>query len=239
MKTRTRLLTAALVAAALLPVSSHHTDPAPPATVAAPVAGPAVVEPKAPPGTPDLSVARSRFAELVVDDRPPPAGYTRDGFDPHSWSDLDRDGCSTREDVMAHWLGTPLLGGMCDASGTMPDPYTGHAMVVPGQVDIDHVVSLLDAWRAGAATWSAAARESYYNDERNLVPTTAHVNRAKGSRGPDQWMPPDAGYRCTYAKIYVGVKHVYRLSITSAQRAALGAALDRCPVAPGTATSAR
>lgn len=232
---RATVVAACALALAVVPVACGPQPEPQARSVAAPT-GPEVVAPPAPPGTPDVSVAKRGLDKLARDERPMPAGYSREQFGGR-WTDPDHNHCSTREDVLGGWLGTPLLGGMCDASGSMPDPYTGSPMVVPGEADIDHVVSLADAWRSGAASWTAQQRAAFYNDQRNLVPTRASVNRAKGDRGPDTWLPPRQEYRCSYALIYVGTKAHYGLSVTNAQATQLKVLLDRCPVLPGLITT--
>lgn len=232
---RARVVAAFAVALALVPVACGP-DPQP-RSVAAPVVvttatpGPEVVAPKAPPGTPDVSVARRELAGLVREERPMPPGYSREQFGGR-WVDLDGNACTTREDVLGDWLGIPLLGGMCDASGSILDPYVGNALIVPGEADLDHVVSLADAWRSGATGWTAQRRIAFYNDPRNLVPTRASVNRSKGDKGPERWLPPRREYRCSYALIYVGTKAEYGLSVTNGQAEVLRHTLDRCPLLP-------
>ena len=43
-----------------------------------------------------------------------------------------------------------------------------------------------------------------------------------------QWMPPNAGYACSYGRIYVTVKTAYGLSVTPSERSALDKALATC-----------
>ena len=42
-------------------------------------------------------------------------------------------------------------------------------------INIDHVVSLKDAYESGAANWSASKKEAFANDRRNHVPSCSRV----------------------------------------------------------------
>jgi hypothetical protein len=51
-------------------------------------------------------------------------------------------------------------------------------------INIDHVVSLKDAYDSGAAFWSASRRQTFANDRSSHVPSCDRVNSSKGSAGP-------------------------------------------------------
>jgi hypothetical protein len=46
------------------------------------------------------------------------------------------------------------------------------------------------AWKHGASQWTSAKREQFANDETNLVAVEASLNRQKGDKGPNEWLPP-------------------------------------------------
>ena len=48
--------------------------------------------------------------------------------------------------------------------------------------DIDHIVSLRNAWAEGAAAWTPEKRKAFANDEGNLWVLKRHLNEAKGDR---------------------------------------------------------
>jgi hypothetical protein len=54
-------------------------------------------------------------------------------------------------------------------SGEWLDPYTGTTLEVSGDVDIDHIVPLANAWRSGANDWDESQREAYANDPGVLL----------------------------------------------------------------------
>ena len=86
-------------------------------------AGPAAAAPASASGD-----AASALAALPVKGRAPKTGYDRDQFGP-AWADVDRNGCDTRNDVLARDLtGETFKPGTHDCvvlTGTLADPYTG------------------------------------------------------------------------------------------------------------------
>ena len=148
-------------------------------------------------------------------------GYTRAAFG-DGWADLDRDGCNTREEVLARDAVIATFGpNGCIDIVSITDPYTGLDVHGRTNIDVDHVVSLADAWRSGANGWTDAQRRRFANDESNLLPTADEVNSAKSDRGPDRWRPPSQAGWCGYAGTYARVKNTYRLGVTDAQLAAV------------------
>ncbi len=159
-------------------------------------------------------------------------GYHREAFG-SGWADLNGDGCDTRDEVLAEWAVTLTLDqDGCAAEVTITDPYTLAPVTGRGNIDVDHVVSLADAWRSGASAWAAEERERFANDPTNLLPTADEVNAAKGDRGPDRWRPPARSGWCWYGTIYRHVKDTYELRITTAQAAAVGELTAGCQWAP-------
>ena len=118
-------------------------------------------------------------------------------------------------------------------SGTLIDPYTGGTVYfVRGgsrDVDIDHVVSLSDAWQKGAQRLSYDTRVRFANDPLNLMPVAASVNSAKSDGDAATWLPPRKLYRCAFIARQVAVKIRYALWVTSAEQAAMVRILSTCP----------
>jgi hypothetical protein len=179
------------------------------------------------------------LAGLAVKGRAPMTGYARTQFGP-AWSDVDHNGCDTRNDVLRRDLtDLALRPGTHDCvvlAGVRLDPYTGKDLhyVRGGSVgvDIDHVVALGDAWATGAQYWPAARRLALANDPLNLLAVDASANRQKGDADAASWLPPQKSYRCAYVARQVAVKAKYRLWVTAAERAAIGRVLDTCPAEP-------
>jgi hypothetical protein len=174
------------------------------------------------------------LAQLPVRDRDP-LGYRRDAFGEQGW--LELQGCDTRNRMLRRDLTDvvirPGTEGCVVESGLLRDPYTGATVTfVRGPATspltpVDHVVSLADAYRAGAARWPTARRRAFANDPQNLLVTTAAVSAAKGDRTADEWLPPTA--MCRYARIVVAVKATHQLSVSAPELDALARVLASCP----------
>ena len=164
-------------------------------------------------------------------------GYERDLFG-SGWKDPDRNGCDSRNDVLARDLtAVTFREGTSDCvvlSGVLRDPYTAAVIdfvrgdTTSEMVQIDHVVPLSWAWRYGAARWDAAERELFANDPDNLLAVDGPTNSAKSDSGPAEWMPPDSSYHCAYASRFTGVLTEYALPIDEADRSALLAVAATC-----------
>jgi len=192
-----------------------------------------------PPLPPSARLDRLTVVERTTAD----PSYRRAEFG-ESWADLDSDGCNTRDEVLLATVDRSKSyqtqrQGRCRAdmvAGTWVDMYTGALMTwsnlkepVQAQgIPIDHIVSLAGAYRYGARDWTDQQRVEFANDELNLTPTTAALNRAKTDSDPASWTPPPAG-RCAYATRYIAVKSKYDLPVDPEEKAALQGLLDSCP----------
>jgi hypothetical protein len=179
------------------------------------------------------------LATLPVKGRAPKTGYDRDQFG-QAWSDVDRNGCDTRNDVLARDLTQetfkPGTGDCVVLTGTLADPYTGTTIEFQkgdgSSVDIDHVVALSDAWQTGAFSWDEARRTALANDPLNLLAVDYAANRQKGDGDAATWLPDNRGYRCAYVARQVAVKSAYGLWVTPAEHDAIAGVLASCPGEP-------
>jgi hypothetical protein len=188
---------------------------------------------------PSADAARRQLSELRVRPAGSMAGYSREEF-PH-WSDAqefgwklpggtpDSESCDARDAALIRDGREERVETYCDvASGSWFDPYGGQTYADPGDIDIDHVVPLANAWRSGASSWDTAKRESFANVPRDLLSVDDGLNQSKGDKGPEAWKPPRKAYWCVYAKRWIGIKYYWDLSVTGAERTALKQMLDRC-----------
>lgn len=181
-----------------------------------------------PPGIPTASTAKSELASLTVAAQGSQDGYSRDLF-PH-WITISGN-CDTRETVLKRDGTNVVQSSSCAAtSGTWVSPYDGATWTAASDLDIDHLVPLSNAWKSGAAAWTTAQRQTFANDltHPQLLAVTDNVNESKGDSGPEDWKPPLQSYWCTYAEMWVKVKSVYDLTITSAEKSALTSMLNTC-----------
>jgi len=162
--------------------------------------------------------------------------YDRTFFGP-AWQSPEATGCDTRNEVLGRWLNEVRLAegqGCSVVSGWFIDPYTGHYIEYQRgpetsvEVQIDHVVSLADAWRKGAAGWDRARAQAFANDPLNLVPTQDWVNREKGALDASQWLPHHEGFWCHFAVQQILVKEKYGLGVSDAELGELSRALEAC-----------
>lgn len=181
-----------------------------------------------PPGIPSAATAKSNLATLTVAPDGTIDGYSRTLF-PH-WIDQGNS-CNTREVVLKRdGIGVTTGSDCAPTGGKWVSPYDGATWTAASDIDIDHVVQLADAWRTDAAKWTTAQRQAFANDLTGpqLIAVTDNVNQQKGDKSPDAWKPPLTGYRCTYARMRVGSKYKYKLTINSAEKTALTDMLGRC-----------
>ena len=195
-----------------------------------------------PAGTLDPAAAVAALVDLTVAEKTSLDGYERgcgegEGcvFGP-AWSDVDRNGCDQRNDVLRRDLTEVQVRegtqGCVVVAGMLDDPYTGAAVPFAkadaAQVPIDHVVPLAAAWVQGGAAWTDDEREQFANDLGNLMATTRAENSAKGDSTADEWVPPDVEYGCSYATVVITVKDRYGLAVSPAEAGALESLLATC-----------
>jgi hypothetical protein len=206
----------------------------------APASPQVTVTPPPPDGAfpPPLDRARQELAQLTVAKNQGSSSYQRSAFGP-GWGGYGYypklpGGCQARDEVLRRDLANVKAGdkNRCIIfSGLLHDPYTGkelpYSRYGSTDIQIDHVVALGAAWRSGASTWTVERRTQFANDTGNMLAVDGPANNDKGSKTPDQWRPPKA-YWCPYAKRWIGIKHRYGLTVTAAEKTALGQLLGVC-----------
>ena len=225
------------------PESSEPTTAPPPVPSRLPNSTPTATPAKPKPSSGAASKARQRLAQLQIIDRQPRGlrPYVRKEFG-SSWSDIDRNGCNQRDDVLRRDATQDTLKtqwqGRCPhdvLAGTWIDPYTGKTLVftdlkAPHQsraIQIDHVVPLAEAWRSGAHAWDYEQRRQFANTLDNLLAVDGPTNMSKGDDDPAAWRPRK-GFQCSYAKRWIRVKHDWSLGADKSEIRALGEMLDYC-----------
>jgi hypothetical protein len=175
----------------------------------------------------------SALNSLEVKGRAPKTGYSRAQF-PH-WSDLDRNGCDARNDILNRDLTDVIFkAGTRDCkviSGVLLDPFSNKVIAftsVKSAVDIDHLVALSNAWQTGAAYFDRSKRSQIANDPLNLLAVDARLNRQKGDGDAATWLPPHKPFRCEYVSRQVAVKAKYSLWVTAAEKDAITRVLNQC-----------
>ena len=179
------------------------------------------------PDTADAEDSLARLKRLNVARPDSMRGYSRDRF-PH-WRSSGEN-CDVRDTVLKRDGTRVKVRGCNVTAGRWTSVYDGKAFTDPALMDVDHMVPLANAWRSGAAGWSDDRRGDFANDlERpQLIAVSAASNRAKGDQDPSTWKPKVTTIWCQYAEDWIAVKSHWRLSVTTAERAALIDMLETC-----------
>jgi hypothetical protein len=197
-----------------------------------------------------MGTARAALESLPVKGRAPKTGYDREQFG-QRWADTDRNGCDTRNDILARDLTAeafkPGTQNCVVLTGVLDDPYTAtrihfqRGQDTSSDVQIDHVVSLSDAWQKGAQQLSAAERTAFANDPLNLLAVDGPANAQKSDGDAATWLPGNRSFRCDFVARQIAVKAAYELWVTAAEKDAMTRVLTDCPdqVLPGAGTASR
>ena len=190
----------------------------------------------APIGSDEASEALRILNTLPVKGRAPKTGYSRAQFG-DAWSDIDHNGCDTRNDILNRDLTAKQhknSRGCVVISGILKDPYTGKVINfmrgkdTSEQVQIDHVVALSDAWQSGAQEISAQERLQLANDPENLLAVDGPANQQKSDSDAATWLPANASFRCPYVARQIRVKAKYHLWVKPAEKEAMINVLTPC-----------
>jgi Protein of unknown function (DUF1524) len=213
-----------------------HNAPKPPSAASPP----ATSQPPATPASPTYDTARATLARLPVKGWDRNTDFVRYRFG-QAWSDdvnveFGHNGCNTRDDVLRRDLADLIVrAGTCYAqSGVLHDPYTGQTIpftrgpTTSEAVQIDHLVSLSDAWYKGAREWDDQRRRDFANDPRNLLAVGGQANFDKAFRDATAWLPPNEGFRCEFVAKQIDVKAAYGLWLSKNEKRAMQDALARC-----------
>ncbi len=190
----------------------------------------------APIGSDEAIEALRILNTLPVKGRAPKTGYSRAQFG-DAWSDIDHNGCDTRNDILNRDLTAKQHKnprGCVVISGILNDPYTGKVINfmrgkdTSEQVQIDHVVALSDAWQSGAQEISAQERLQLANDPENLLAVDGPANQQKSDSDAATWLPANASFRCSYVARQIRVKAKYHLWVKPAEKEAMINVLTPC-----------
>ena len=187
------------------------------------------------------STAEETLDKLAVKGRAPKTGFARAQFGP-VWSDVNRNGCDTRNDILKRDLTNILFKegtrNCVVLSGELLDPYSGTVInFVKGnttstQVQIDHIVALGNAWVTGAFKLTLPERTALANDPLNLLAVQGRLNSQKQDGDAATWLPPLKSYRCKYVARQIAVKSKYGLWVTVPEKSAMKSILAKCPNEP-------
>jgi hypothetical protein len=174
--------------------------------------------------------AQVLLTALSVEDEAPRDGYDRRRF--AHWVDLDGTGCDARQQTLIDQALGPVQRDPFRCYVVEGDWYSIFDGVThsgpSADVDVDHVVSLAEAWDSGAFRWSDEERRRFANDRRNLLAVTASSNRSKADQDAGTWRPARRDAWCVTATIMVTVKHAWALSVDAREYEGLREMLATC-----------
>ena len=181
--------------------------------------------------------ALATLEQIPIKGRAPKTGYSREEFGP-AWSDVDRNGCDTRNDILNLELTDVVHANSIPCkveSGVLDDPYTGtriefqRGQDTSSAVQVDHLIALGNSWVTGAQQLTAEERLQLANDPLNLRAADGRANGAKGDSDAATWLPPNKAFRCEYVAAQTAVKAKYELWMTAAEHDAIARVLESCP----------
>jgi len=174
--------------------------------------------------------AIDEIEKLEVKGRAPKTGFSRSAFGAQ-WSDVDRNGCDTRNDILKRDLTAIIFREKTRdcvvEKGILKDPYSGQVMEfqrgerTSALIQIDHVVALSNAWQTGIFQMSQKVRTNFANDPLNLLAVKGSLNSQKGDGDAATWLPPNKSFRCTYVSRQIQVKTKYGLWLTPPEKEAM------------------
>lgn len=179
--------------------------------------------------------------QLLVKGRAPKTGYSRAQFG-QAWADENHNGCDTRNDILNRDLTAKVFRinthECVVLSGILHDPYSGteihfvRGRITSQEVQIDHIVSLSNAWQTGAFKLSIETRTRLANDPLELLAVKGSLNSQKSDGDAATWLPPLKSYRCAFVARQVAVKAKYGLWLTKPEKDAILGILAKCPNQP-------
>lgn len=181
--------------------------------------------------------ATDALGRLVVRDQVLRKGYDRELFG-DGWAEIK--GCDMRNRILQRDLVKVLIDddGCTVVEGVLEeDPFTGKRIVfergqgTSGDIHIDHLVAVSDAWAKGAQNLTHEERREFYNDPLNLLAVEGNANINKENKDAADWLPREE-YRCRFVARQIAVKVKYMLWVTQRELNAMKRVLQTCPDQP-------
>ncbi len=180
-------------------------------------------------------LAIDALGELAVRARVSSDGYARSNFSNSGWG--NKRGCDMRNRILQRDLVDVVLAddGCTVLSGTLEkDMFSGKRIEfergpdTSGDIHIEHIVAVSDAWQKGAQDLTYNERYAFFNDPLNLIAIDGPTNMEKGDKDAGEWMPRKA-YRCRYVARQIAIKLRYDLWLDEGEHRAMQRKLQRCP----------
>lgn len=175
--------------------------------------------------------AHDPITEARESGRPFSELYDREAW-PH-WLDVDGNGRNTRHDMLVATSEVPVTFTSSSErtvdTGKWYCPYSDKYWFKASDLDNDHIVPLAWAHGHGGQYWDESTRAIFANDvEHNLLLVEDNLNQSKGAKSPDEWLPPNHKFRCTYIAMFDFVVQKYGLKYTPAEKRTINRMLTAC-----------
>lgn len=92
------------------------------------------------------------------------------------------------------------------------DPYTNEWIENVKETDYDHIIPLAYANAHGAAQWGEEKKKAYADDPSVGVCCNSSDNRAKGAKGPSEWLPEENVEMYCYTWLVIAEEYNLTLS---------------------------
>jgi hypothetical protein len=112
--------------------------------------------------------------------------------------------------------------------GAWYDSYSNETYTISKDLDLDHIIPLKFAHGHGGDKWSRERKKQFANDYDNLLLVNASLNRQKGAKGLDEWLPPNHSYRCVYIARFNSVMAQYELSYIPSEKRIINRIVKAC-----------
>lgn len=168
-----------------------------------------------------------------------PSSFSGINIAPEECSGYDRG-------LFPHWIDVPNSVGMDVRDYVLIEErlddsywisvYDASVILVSPEIDIDHLVPLMEAFCSGADTfypngvWNEDIATAYANDIENpetLIAVSSSSNRSKGASEPTEWMPAESA-QCEYVNDWVTVKQAWGLNMDQAEHDFIVDFLEGC-----------
>lgn len=171
----------------------------------------------------DVAAAREQLSSLQVAVPVDDGTYERSEF--RHWIDPDGDGCDTRCVVLKRQA-VPVSGG---SRSRWWSSYDRRVLTNDDEIEVDHVVSLKEAWISGASAWNDAKREVFANDlDGELLAVSAASNGEKSGSDVAEWQPRFRSAWCDLAARVIRTKSKWGLTVDPPEKSRLAEMLATC-----------
>lgn len=118
-------------------------------------------------------------------------------------------------------------------SGILICPYSNRRLVlhnhdeVKHQAEVDHVVSLRNAWQTGAQLMNRESRSDLAHNPLELLVVSHDANKSKLDYAANKWLPERLEYRPQFVARQIAIKSLYHLWVTKKGRKTMHDVLER------------